>query len=270
MSGSVGEVHPVGTLITKVSRKRRIRRRIKRYSLIGKVFRWLLRWVHPVPVTPYIGKDVDICSVKLVPEKALIACFREVIRKLPTTVRPAYLEFGVYNGSSLLCMIEACRLEGRDDFKFIGLDSFKGLPPKVVCDDGGIWKVGQFSCSLNEALSCLSRRGASAENITLEECWYDELEPSRLKALLGEHRPSIVMIDCDAYSSAVSAIALLDTVSPDEYIIFFDDWKLHDVDLSEGGEYRAFHEWLDKRDNVEAIRINSYSRKAEGFLIKSR
>jgi hypothetical protein len=165
-------------------------------------------------------------------------------------------------------MHEACRLESRTDIKLIGLDSFQGLPSNISQDDNGIWSPGQFTCTIEDTIRCLEKRGTPASAVTLEKCWYKDLRPERLLELIGEHEPAIVMIDCDAYSSARSALGLLSRIDISECTIFFDDWRLHDIDLNGGGEYRAFHEWLEEHPEYKASRIPAYSRKAEAFTLK--
>lgn len=239
---------------------------MKPYTKIGANLRRAYRSIRPVPSTPDMS-DSNVCDIELVPRDELIKSFQYALRQFPKHVKPAYVEFGVFNGLSITCMMEAARIEGIQNLRIIGLDSFEGLPDRVTQDDNGIWSPGQFTCSLDDALACIEGRGYNSDEIILEKCWYHSLSPERFAELLDDHIPIVIMIDCDAYSSAESALKILNPHLQGQHIIFFDDWRLHDVDLQDGGEFKAFREWLVTRPDLENKKIPAYSRKAEAVAI---
>jgi hypothetical protein len=82
---------------------------------------------------------------------------------------------------------------------------------------------------------------------------------------------SIILIDCDTYSSSKTVLNFLAPLITSPFIICFDDWKLNDLDIKGQGEYRAFNEFYD--DNrlwIRAQEITSYNRKSKAFLISPK
>ncbi len=240
------------------------------YTLVGRFVRHIIRSIWPIPRSPVYGPEVDICSVRLVPEARFAEAIRRAIRETSssdTGATSAYVEFGVFNGTSLAAAMAAAREEGESALRLIGFDSFEGLPATVVNDDGGVWRPGQFACSRADATRCLAVRGLSEESFTLVDGWYEDLDPARMREVLVGRRIRILMIDCDAYSSARRALTLSTPYLAKKAIIFFDDWKLNDVDLANGGEYRAFAEWQRQNPGFRIRNFKSYSRKSMAFIV---
>jgi O-methyltransferase len=240
------------------------------YSKLDVVLKRLYRQFRPIASSPPYGPDDDICTVRLVPEEPLIDAFRRAVRRLSLIGQhTAYVEFGVFNGTSLACMAKASGLEATP-IKMIGLDSFEGLPQDVGHEDAGVWLPGQFACSRQSAEQCLSRFGLRIDQVELIGGWYNELTHADLQKVLGDRLASIIMIDCDAYSSAKTALQLITPFLAPKSIIFFDDWRLRNVDLIGGGEYRAFNEWRACNPNWRVEHFKSYSRKSEAFSLTAR
>jgi predicted O-methyltransferase YrrM len=206
--------------------------------------------------------------VKLVPERELALAYRRALDLL--CINPdatAYVEFGVFNGTSLACMSAAAAASGRSSLRLIGIDSFKGLPATVAGEDLGVWTPGQFACSQEDAIRCLTAKGVFPPAYALIDGWYSELQNARIAASLGERSVSVIMIDCDAYSSAKSALDLITPFMAQRAVIFFDDWRLNDLDVFDGGEYRAFNEWRDAHPEVKVEAAPRYNRKSEAFVL---
>jgi hypothetical protein len=149
----------------------------------------------------------------------------------------------------------------------VGFDSFQGLPPDVTREDAGVWLPGQFACSREQTEACLARAGVEPDEVRMVAGWYDGVSPGTVELALGGTKASIVMIDCDAYSSAARALELITPELASKAIIFFDDWRLRNVDLFGGGEYRAFNEWRTRNSGWHLERFKSYSRKSEAFAL---
>lgn len=228
--------------------------------------RRVLRWLKPIPKSPE-ARPGEAFNLTLVPEAALTDRFAAAIRQLEGFGRrvEAYVEFGVYNGTSLACMYRALEQTGRSA-RLVGFDSFEGLPPEVGEEDQGVWRPGQFSCPLEVTEARLAARSVDLEQVTLVKGWYRETL-SRPPSTYGLERVSMVMIDSDCCSSARMALAFIEPALDDVAIIFFDDWKLNDLDLHGEGEYRAFKEFLSA-GRWSAKALKSYNRKSMTFLLR--
>jgi hypothetical protein len=76
------------------------------------------------------------------------------------------------------------------------------------------------------------------------------------------------MVDCDAHSSAKLALAFVAPLIVSETFIFFDDWRLNDLDLANGGEYLAFHEFRDAHREFSWRDFGAYNRKSKVLLAR--
>ena len=70
---------------------------------------------------------------------------------------------------------------------------------------------------------------------------------------------SVIMIDCDLYTSAKQALDFCAPLIKREAVVFFDDWTLGAGDGDrELGEQRAFAEWLSENPSLRAEEIGTY------------
>jgi O-methyltransferase len=247
-------------------------RRTLRYSWIGRIARTLYRrLISPVPTSPYtLGEVEDMCAVHLVPPDDLRFFFQdaiEILRKRKGGAIGDYLEFGVFNGSSLGSMYEAALMLRERDMRYFGFDSFQGLPKEAEHEDSGVWKKGFYTCSREQTEECLRQRRIYLDRITFVEGWYNETLTPATRERLELKNLGIVFIDCDAYSSAKSVLDFIEPLIGEPCIICFDDWKLYDTDLRNDGEYRAFNEFLEAHPEIQFEEIESYNRKSRSFLV---
>lgn len=131
------------------------------------------------------------------------------------------VEFGVYSGYSLAIIAE--------HMPVIGFDSFEGLPED--------WREGfpKGAFSLTEAPGI--RAGFPPLNSMLVKGWFEDTTPTFPFPDLG-----LIHIDCDLYSSTVTALdAVTDHVGVST-ILVFDEF--HSYPGAEDHEERAFNEWL--------------------------
>ena len=237
-----------------------------RYSKLQIALTKFYRQFFPVPKSPWTkGKVDDICKIQLVPPEILESFFEQALKTIGR--EGDYLEFGVFNGSSIGSMaLTAKRLN--KSMRLFGFDAFEGLPPGAEKEDDGVWEKGFYACSYEAMRNCLKRRDIDPDSITWVKGWYHEtLTPELAK----QHNfdPAIVFIDCDTYSSSKTVLDFLAPLITKPTILCFDDWKLNDLDVKEMGEYKAFNEFLDEQ-RFEAKEIKSYNRKSKTFILRTR
>jgi len=235
----------------------------------------LYRSTNPVPSSPWTDGSIDdICSINLVPPKTLVSFFTGCIEKLQHlkgTEIGDYLEFGVFNGSSIGSMhIARTKTKMINEMRLFGFDAFQGLPPGSESEDGGVWKAGYYACSFAQTQSCLNRRGISPDDIEWVQGWYNETLVPSLTQNYDFKNLGIVFVDCDTYSSSKTVMDFITPLITSPVIFCFDDWKLNDLDLMEEGEYRSFNEFLEENSEITATEIPSYNRKSKSFLIQPR
>ena len=82
-----------------------------------------------------------------------------------------YLEFGVYNGTSLACMFRALKASGNHRSRLIGFDSFEGLPAVAATDSGGHWRAGDFKSPLDFTRACLRYQRVDESRVILSRAF---------------------------------------------------------------------------------------------------
>ena len=174
----------------------------------------------------------EVMARRLVPEEPLTAMYRESLSILTRNAGPAelgdYLEFGVYNGTSLSCMYALVRELGYDNMRFFDCDSFEGLPR----------------------------------------------DPNKkAETLLRQHpieRASVIMVDCDVYSSAVQSLRFAGPHIRDEAAIIFDDRFSAGLADRNMGEKRAFQEFLAEHPFFDCAEMGGYNANSLMFHVRRR
>jgi O-methyltransferase len=201
---------------------------------------------------------------RFVPQKALTKHYREVLTMLIERQGREgigdYLEFGVYNGTSLICMYRALEELDLSHVHLFGFDSFEGLPP----DEELHWGAGgRFSCDIETTRTILEREGVDLSRVTLIKGFFERtLTDDMLRRI---RKASVIMVDCDLYRSTVECLAFSDRLIEDNAVVCFDDW----YPLSERnmGEKRAFDEFLATRPSLRPRALASYAENARTFML---
>lgn len=210
----------------------------------------------------------------LVPEAALTDCYRQVLDLLRDRAGDAplgeYLEFGVCHGASFACMHRATVETDLQNMRLFGFDSFAGLPPEAEGPDGGgIWREGQYRSSLTFTRNFLDRAGIDWSRVTLTKGWFKDTLTPHFAARHKIREASVIMMDCDIYSSTREALAFCEPLIGDRAIILFDDWHSGgDLAARNQGEKRAFNEFLARNPQLRAEALPSYTANAEVFLVE--
>ncbi len=243
-----------------------------RYNFIQRTSKKLWRTFFPIPKSPWtMGEVEDICAINLVPPEKLKIFFADCIKELQKVKGNDigdYLEFGVFNGSSMSSMYSTAKEQGLTSTRFFGFDAFQGLPKGSENEDDGAWKERFYACSFEQMQECLKRKSIDPKKITWVKGWYDKTLNAKTINQHKLNKIGIVFIDCDTSSSSKSVLDFIGPLLAEPAILCFDDWKLKDLDIKGMGEYKAFNEFLDNNTHLEATEIQSYNRKSKSFLIR--
>lgn len=179
-----------------------------------------------------------------------------------------YYEFGLFRGYAFLKAFEHSQSVGLDSIHFYGFDSFAGLPEATGIDqtDGRFFE-GQFACSKENVLNNLSSNGMDMSRVTLIEGFYEDSLTEALKEKHDFKPASVVLMDCDLYSSTAHALAWIDNYLQDGTILLFDDWFSFG-DTDELGQQRAMKEFLNKRTHYKAEHAWNFGRYGCAFVLK--
>lgn len=244
-----------GTVIIRLSRAQPVHRMIKLLlnSLPTRTRAWLRARRSELAVA---------AGERLVPEKELERKYEEALRFLAnqhgTDALGDYLEFGVFHGASLACMHRALKSQGIDHVRLFGFDSFAGLPAAADIEDDGAFHAGQFTADEPLVRRLLTDQGLDWQRTVLVKGWFSDALTEELAARYRMTKASIIMVDCDIYSSTRDALRFCAPLIRDETIIFFDDWSASDLDVKNMGEKRAFDEFLQENPQLTAEEIGRY------------
>ncbi len=149
------------------------------------------------------------------------------------------LEFGTFQGTGLILLTYGF---GHDviDRKFIGIDSFEGLP-----ETSTIWAKETFSDTSFDLVKTNLERwclGTKNRQISLIKAWFkDPCIPLILERLVNN--VSLVHFDADLGSSTLTALKIVEAYlihRRDPMYFLFDDWGCHPDEVPD-----AFLSWLE-------------------------
>jgi predicted O-methyltransferase YrrM len=213
-----------------------------------------------------------------VPEEGLQRSLEAALRLMgaeATGSTAAYLEFGVYVGTSMACMYDATRAVGANGIRLIGFDSFQGMPEGGETEERDpvwTWQPGQLYSDVRLTRANLKRLGVPDGRVELVPGWFDESLSDATRTRLGIDRASIVMMDCVLESSTRTALDFCTPLFRDRAVVFFDDWAAGGLDERGLGEKRAFEAWLADHPEMAAEPRPDlgYEKDSVAFLLTRR
>jgi hypothetical protein len=169
-----------------------------------------------------------------------------VIKEFTSTYRGPFsiLEFGVADGYAFTKNVFATHyLKASRDIVCHGFDSFEGMPESGDQRDragieGGDWKTGQYRGDYDALAKYLSSRYS---NWRLHKGFFEHSLTPQLVSELLVHKPILVWIDSDYYTSARTVMERLIPVLPTGAVIYFDEYEFN-FGSRFTGEARLVHE----------------------------
>ncbi len=154
------------------------------------------------------------------------------------------LEFGVADGYAFAKKAYATRYLGMEnEIVCHGFDSFEGLPETADQRDlasvaGADWKAGEYRGRYEELRDYLDSRYS---NCRLHRGLFDATLTPEFLATLSVHKPILVWIDCDYYTSARAVLERLLPYLASGCVIYFDEYEFN-FGSRFTGESRLIHE----------------------------
>lgn len=170
-----------------------------------------------------------------------------------------YLEFGVYEGTSLKGAATYWRTISKEPIRFFGFDSFEGMRPESK-DAHPFYTTFDFSTEYRT----IKKRFSSFPNVKLVKGFFQDT----LKHGSGHYhikKAALVLVDCDLYSSAQQTFAFLSPVIGKGTIFVLDDYFNY-VGGKERGVRAAFQEFIKKK-GIEYEQLQTYGVGGVVFLV---
>jgi O-methyltransferase len=229
----------------------------------------------PAPVRTYVERERLRIRLRdrrrAVPETAYRDLLRRGLDRLTRHLGAEnlgdYLEFGVYNGTSLVSAFREMEAMGLTHTRLFGFDSFQGLPAAAAADDEGKWKPGAWRSELEFTEAVLDAEGVDRSRVFLIPGWFSETCNAETAHRYNMTKASVIMVDCDIYTSTKEALEFCAPLIADQALILFDDWHTGNLAAKGLGERKAFEEWLAASDCFKAEPFGSYRAKSETFMV---
>jgi O-methyltransferase len=179
-----------------------------------------------------------------------------------------YYEFGLYQGYTFWYAQKVVQDAGNVSMRFIGLDSFEGLPqPQELDQYKGDFARGQYRATLQRVEEKLTKQGVDWGRTILVPGFFEDTLTPELKSTHHLRSAAVAVIDCDLYSSACTVLAFLADLLLDGTLLVFDDWNAFDRDDTRG-ERRALREFLEDHPEWEAVPLFSYGKFGQVFRMR--
>jgi len=180
----------------------------------------------------------------------------------------AYLEFGVFTGSSFCHALRCCRSLARRNprlrkMMFYGFDSFSGFGELSKSDEHPFYKDQNFTSSLAKVEKRV-RRAAGGLSFELVPGFFSD-SLSGGPASLDVHKAQIIFVDSDTYSSAISAFRFAAPIVDVGTYVVLDDFFSY-RGREDRGVAAAFKEFLES-NGYSARQVFTYGMGGVVFVI---
>lgn len=185
-------------------------------------------------------------------------------------VKGDYYEFGLFRGYTFLQAWNHCKELNLVEVNLHGFDSFEGLPPAEGIDqvDGRFFE-GQFACSREDVEKNLSGEGVDLNKVNLVQGYYEDSLTEKLHSEYKFKPASVVLLDCDYYSSTVTALTWMDPYIKAGTILLFDDWFSYG-ESDELGQQKAYQEFLDDHLQFKSEELWEFENHGKGFVLSEQ
>jgi hypothetical protein len=175
--------------------------------------------------------DIDIPNLSLDTSTTPLKYVFEKL-KLEQLDNELWLEFGVFNGSSINYISQFT------PHTVYGFDSFDGLPE--YWRDGH--DKGEFNVDILPAVN---------DNVVLMKGWFDETLITFINGFRKEKKISFLHLDADLYSSTIFVLNTVKDYLKIGCVIIFDELVNYKGFDGEKGELRAWYEFIQENKNIE-------------------
>jgi hypothetical protein len=207
----------------------------------------------PPAVVHNLGK---IFAIK----NAFFHCFME-------RVEGDYVEFGVYEGTSLISAFAMAHALGDSaNRKFFGFDSFQGFNIREASDKHPFFQEGGLKGEYDFVQRRVSRAIGKQAEFRLIKGYYEDVLKGKSPQDIGISQAALVLIDCDLKSSTEAALNFIKSALAEGSIIILDDYFSYKGSL-EKGVAGAFEEFKANNKHIHFRQMCTYAQGGAVFVV---
>ncbi len=180
----------------------------------------------------------------------------------------AYYEFGLFKGFSFWFAEQIAREYTESNFRFLGFDSFEGLPNPQLEVEARAFREGDFKGTYEVVTNNLRRWKADCSKIQLYKGFYSDHFFDQLREKEKFPPVSICLIDVDLYDSCVPVLNFIKEYLVEGSILLFDDYNQLASDKN-SGERRAFVEFESRNPKFKKEYLFDYGWEGVAFRVVS-
>jgi O-methyltransferase len=178
----------------------------------------------------------------------------------------AYYEFGMFKGFSFWFAEQIAREYTDLNFRFLGFDSFEGLPQPQLEVEAQVFRKGDFRGTYEAVTENLRRWKADFSRIQLYKGFYSDRFFEQLREKEQFPPVSICLIDVDLYDSCVPVLEFIKEYLVEGSILLFDDYnQLGEDDNS--GERKALIEFESRNTGFRKEHLFNYGWEGAAFRV---
>lgn len=163
-------------------------------------------------------------------------------------IRGDYHEYGCFSARSFRMALTAAVLNELHAMRFVGFDSFEGLPEPDNALRVTHWKKGGMAMTEGEFMGMIRAHGLCLDRVeTVKGFFADSLTPALQQRYLSEGRKvAFANIDCDLFESAAAAFDFLAPLLQNGTLIYLDDYFRGYGGDPRQGTAGAFHAFMER------------------------
>jgi len=179
-------------------------------------------------------------------------------------VPPVYFEFGCHSGRTFSAAVRAAKFLKLENPEFFAFDSFEGLPPTDVKEDGA-FVTGSFAMSRADFVRVVERdSGLELDDRHVTQGFYSDTLTPQLQSRMP--KVGVVHIDVDLYSSTVDVLKFIEPLLVVGTVLIFDDWYAFPPGTNRG-EMRALKEFCEQHPSFRIEEWKAYSTFGKSFFV---
>jgi hypothetical protein len=180
-----------------------------------------------------------------------------------------YLEFGVFEGTSLIAAFEndrRFRTSNTPRRAFWGFDSFEGFKYFTERDRHPFFKEGDFVSSYDQTRRRIERHFNGRAEWHLVKGYFEETIQGKTAPDLGIKKISVALIDCDLGTPALLTLNFMAPALQNGTVLILDDYFAYRGSQKEGVA-GAFHQFQAEQPHLTFRRLFDYGHGGQGFIL---